>query len=1631
MASALQNTPLRGMAPHELALYLRRACAANSVTVITDHLLQAIEQESLPPQVYNIWLTVSGSFEPTCVAIHQPFSNYLRSKGITQLGRALKSDAWKDIWDELGGIEGTLSLLAKLSVHEVGQLCNTIGGCARPPEINDLERRQHVTALLKALLPDVYETPFKTLDRRPLHKHYAQIVPACTFEFVDALLQSRSHPLTEYLPPERVAQNHYPVLRRLILSVTDRLPSMDPNDPVFRRLLRTFLPLLIEKVPSLPGEEPGFSAPMSFAKAILYRLANSDDAYKTFQPFNEYLERRLVKSFIRRIVKSAASQAQILEVVRLVTAFLKRHDIQVEWHKRSLTFYVAKFWSSSPTVFEDDLKILLSLQRYVYGSRSIQLHEHLRNISKPCRYRFLRLSILHMEDLRYDIDEDTGLAAFIKKVKQLHTDIFLLLHKDHSVPLLERLMEVQPDGTFLRQASGTSILSHSLTPLGGTGDPHLLLALLTHKPPSSAQVYDVTQLVRAQQSKATKSRDQSHRAFFARSAAFYAIASGSLEVYEDVTVWMRRYLRDPLTVMAIYSMHAINTKEGVALLSGFVQDTGGNGPDHVRLRVVQANKIIFHHLQAAILSLREPSFDRDDWRGPLRLFEDVVAARDSQATLLQREHNLGSEEVCAILYTDIIQTILKAEELVTQPGYEGLGFEEPASRSFFVMGHWSGRSPSTQLFLDRLAKARDDLWKDIRRLRNPAASVLAEPWPRGLPLQFLPCLHNDRHLPHGSMPYINARASAIVFVPAEVALAPSPSQEEVAQAIGKFVDDYRTALKVYVYHGHDPEAQEARALQALTHALGPLSSGRMSEEEAYRFWKPIFAEALPTCKLPWKQPKVAYPLLPTDVDPLQPSEWNPNAAKPPDSEFRKLSSTVLDCMLHASGPYQDSSGKIEAPTSSVPGVSYPRIFSYEMLMDVRNKNFAEKEGIVAAFLLDRSLKVGNIARPLRKPFPSEDDVRYPALFLDGEYLATSERSKAFDDEIIQKLIIMVPSELIAVMSAEATAELNSSTPAPERRAIYTLLKLFAACDRPHLAIDLILEVIMQHSEDSSWHRQLFTRRLCHSLPAREVERAILGFTEVILERLQLQSSTKAVSKDGGQTAGSDQKVAIKVTTIKLLTRLLNNADVISPNKCIAILGELLEASTHIDVKVKVVESLLVRLVGCKNDDTIAEAIFAALKAVVPVAGSLNETLSIGEQKWPEKDCRDSLPEVYHESVRPNNLPPLLHTLQIYLNESLLPSPEARRNLVRRVMLPIVETSIANNARWVYKFLAMHPAGSTVKELPMVPHQPEIVSTLLLTSSDVIPSWLLDRYHQWVLTNMSPPQAISRLNEEIRNSFSLRNSNGGKHWLSLYGRGQTVDLCIPNLLKVDLQPPAILQHVQDLVHQQAETLLYLCDQSFTRWDAFMNGLRPKMLPNSDKKCIAWLSCTRPVVERIIEMIDKLRSPSWQRDPDRRPCVLPETFRYRLWVMDYTIYYLTSPQEDRFKRFGMQLMEKLDEVFSLGIAHHEKLGEIKAAALMCPKPDYEIIACSLARLPDMKLLDGDSATLQKVLLRVDLAEALFTQGLLPSRQKNVTKDAIEIIRSWRQSEVEEIRMSGLRIGKAILERYENLDMKAPEF
>ena len=154
--------------------------------------------------------------------------------------------------------------------------------------------------------------------------------------------------------------------------------------------------------------------------------------------------------------------------------------------------------------------------------------------------------------------------------------------------LLLRLLRIKLDNDLMEpQGGNTTILSQKTMPDSTHDDPRLLLHLLQH-----GDQEEVKKVFEELKTKAVRSREQSDRAFYIKSASFYAIASGSLDLYRETTLCLRRFIRDQKTIKAVFNHAAINTKEGVKLLSGIPKKFSNLTPAQLSERVKEGNTIM-------------------------------------------------------------------------------------------------------------------------------------------------------------------------------------------------------------------------------------------------------------------------------------------------------------------------------------------------------------------------------------------------------------------------------------------------------------------------------------------------------------------------------------------------------------------------------------------------------------------------------------------------------------------------------------------------------------------------------------------------------------------------------------------------------------------------------------------------------------------------------------------------------------------------------------------------------------------------------------------------------------------------------------------------------------------------------
>ena len=889
-------------------------------------------------------------------------------------------------------------------------------------------------------------------------------------------------------------------------------------------------------------------------------------------------------------------------------------------------------------------------------------------------------------------------------------------------------------------------------------------------------------------------------------------------------------------------------------------------------------------------------------------------------------------------------------------------------------------------------------------------------------------------------PFMAGRAAEIVMADPVITLVTVTNDKEMRRAVGQFIDSFEVALVIYVMQcplGYERDrrvhAAWSHAIKVLSdrpsatslHAIGSTSSASLSETDAKLFWRDIFERALPQVKVPDSDIKIniEYPVIPTESDPQETFEWNPAAKVPLDVERRKLPVTNLDCMIAAPQRLYWKTGQdfhdFHIPKPKTQAIVSTPICSPKRLENFRRTPRHVQEGMIATALLVVSSKIDG-SKLLASPFPSESNVRYPSLFLDHDFLLSSDVLYSPTDIAFSCFINVVPPTLVLDLTASALDALSrtpfgSTKLASTERTAYRLLILLSKSDRPHLALDLIVHTVLNRPDASSWHRQLLRQSFLRNLRAEQAQDMISLFVSSMLEVLEHQAISSS-SQNKAEGSDTSPHRYIKVTTVKFLAQFLTDADFISPVFCVDILSKLLKTITYVDIRVAVLNSMISRLGRCTDEPSsaLAESLMSALEIVIPVLGSLNERRQLQDVDWTEAEKNGKLPEVYDDGGM-QAYPPMLNVMLHALKSHVISSNVQRTDFIERILLPTIEKSKDESARWVKMFTTKHlPAGQPI-DMPSFPVRPGILVSLIENCSTEIPKYILDLYQQFYLTNILPPASLTKLNDKVNRDIELRMSNEGQYWLSLYGQGAEVsNRAIVSMLTKTWGPSKVsngiqVSHLQNIVFEQANAVLQVSDESFRHWKNLIAALEPPVAQyRSDQDSEAWSAYGKPVVLRIINRVDALRTPAWQQDPNRQPAVLPPTFRLRLWVLDYP---QLNQSSDDCAIFVQQVVSLLQETIDLGLAHHARLDEISSALSRC-LPTYGMDVAH--RLGNVEL--EDPTKLQENLLRVELAETLLRNVKIPQGKNDETLRSIKaMLDTWQSCEMEDIRMRGVRLSR----------------
>ncbi|KAI1141733.1 hypothetical protein F5Y05DRAFT_423433 [Hypoxylon sp. FL0543] len=1457
---APDNAILRNSSAPELARYFQELLKQTSGTELAAHVAIAIASGAVPPTVVHVFLSVCKEPDAIAYALVQKTSIVARRIAINHFIRKCRSEHFLAMWNAVDRLRGMLALMSTMSVHEINLLCRGIGKCT--PTKGPVRIRQRCFSELFEMLNN---TGSESLDGRPLRSYYNKILPACL-------------PVTVLHEASRSTK---------FRCIIDRAHIYDYQSGLDAK----FFPPKSAAQSITPYKFVLESSAIGFRMMFLRRLSMTPSYLKgNAKNLIEDLVRPLARHFSGlRTGHCHDLQVDLYGLLAKCIAMERGIATNLDY---ALISYAIKAWGSARGTrdsMEDLIKTLLSFmpQRYRYTLRRIATE--LRHVRPALRFSLLRLLLQNARPFEVDISNTCS-----EELRSLGDAwpprLFYVLPSGDSLGLFQLLWEANPHGKFIaadEPSNLEAVMRDANYRAEKFGDPYIFSALLhvrdNDRNSSNTWFSEVNAVLQERKSKAMSMQNAEDKANWVQSAALLSIASGSLQIYEETILWARQFKGDPLIVNRLFSSDTLFSRESLDLLSGIPQRITDGIFSLARLErnIEQANRMVIHYVEMIATQCSEPHFDMSDINqlsNIQHLPSRIIWRRAQLLDALQEGAGLTNDEIYNAVWKQSIDMLL---------GFERFNLEDDHRRLCFnvlkgpLMGQQSTDSPKAHLakFLDELGKSRDGLWQEYRSRRCPELANIGAPWPRGLPIQYLtPTLPSAWK----NMPYLESRARAILFAPRATLLAPPPTDNGTKAVIGPFLDSFVFALRVFILAANQGPERDERIQQVWDHSLTQL-----------------------TCE---SQFKISNFELPAQHISPGPIEWNPsqvsgNFQTTPHiiRHSEKFPESCLECMLRA----EKVQGSLCLDTvSRYSWTSKPEIIlagTTQAIWDfggsLKELTPSTRDALVAAAIEILNSKYGIDSSLFILPFPSPSDIRFPSLYLGNEFIEGEGNSITSDPaiRILDRFSSSVPPQLLQRLTRSMWERLDrDKTSTQEAFLAFTkIIRRLALGDSPQAACEFIKEAVLKYQNEELSHNYLLdTAFLSHFRPDHMVDMSH-SLAYAIKNKLRLQQRARKLREMRNQPP---EPPRIKVTTVELVARLLCQTKHVDSASVLEPLVQLFLNSPHADMQVAIVQSLLRIQSESSHEDIQSDIIRILEEHVVPIVASVNERRPPTETEWIKAWTREGpLPDVY-ESSPTSDLPPIIRLLV----DAIPTLPTAKDSIgqpsrglwMDKIIRPIVNGSTKNHRRWTTLFLELNGFDLNVKYLPPIPVNPRLLIDIFCKCPEYLHDATFDAIKEVVEINTRPESTVSTINEAVRGTFLLRDSNARKHWLSVWNITESpLSLGIPQLARllfdktmISAEEPlggATIRGVQLFLMEIADT--YLSTSNVHGFNAFMEELDfPGRICSLETHAFFKSNCL-PLLKGLVVRIDSLRTSNRQQGPNPTVSKFPDTWPIKLQIL----------------------------------------------------------------------------------------------------------------------------------------------------
>ncbi|RDW84028.1 uncharacterized protein DSM5745_04354 [Aspergillus mulundensis] len=1686
---ALQPAALLAQ-PQALASHLRTLLDADqsleNLTLINTCILDQVHTEAIPPFVYKIWLqlTCQYTWQFTVSALRDP-SHSVRAAAIYVARRRLfRGSVWKERgWDLLGGAQGIKDILDDLPLAEVKWLVKVIFGRCGAGGPSDWDR-ESVSVCVEEFLALVENTDRWT--SRSLMPHVSFLYAYCRAEKVDQLLRSQS-PLSSailgYLP-----RFHMPLLRRIAIGAV-AMPENVRRD-ILERCRRSLLsskeayePIYYQDQPSAISGFPG----LVFGMDLVIAMEKEPEQYSRYE-YGQW-----VKAILQQVIRKLLPFELVLAIFNRALPTLQppaRAQFRKSSRWLSWDFYkdVVQFWSIARFGQAKDAYGDV-IATFIKRRRTKPLSVHLGPLEK-CLIQHL----LQKKDDRLDVHQRSR-DTFFRTIGQLvsYVDLkgrleFLHLLCRHSPslgfdltawPPSQREQELVPVWDFkflkysLRPEHSKLLFSRSLhihrcedfLPAGEprSGIPSweeqcFFWAEWESSEPEETGFRVTRKALDDMKLKSMRGRQPHERLQWAKSVVKLADTAGNLDFFAEILEWSKRYIRDALVFRDLLGVittsccgHMLSCRTA---LKG--ETTSVLELKSCLLREAQiGHKILEDLLQTCLLLLREPwaqSSMAKMTAGIKGMLSSVVGNRMNAVRKWSQpcdeRASIPETEAVEILLEPLLPILLRYEREGNTKGQTSVKWTGPSGLLVLSSCLPDDPNPGELSFVDRLAKARDEVWQQLRAETDPSVLDLGLGWPRGLAIQHLVSspdwLGHVMRRPHHA-PFLSSRANEVLYSTIGIIMVEVSKSKDRA---GEFVDDLKFIIRALLTN--DDKEAKRRDILGVWEYYSKLLHPHPAYLELFRDW---LVDRIPYWEVETTN-IIRPPILPVRprVSPVpagsgpENTQWNPcesdylvseTASGDQQQMSDKIPCTMLNCRMVGEIPSDALFVRRSKPQAIPEPLS---IWSPNLCLpprDNRDSRCVQEPILLAALLfLDTHCKSPGI---LGRKFPDVDYPRYPPVYLTDEFIAFHTKSTPYETlvppiEVLRRSARRVPPRLLRDLIWSFLDTLKAEPNAPMYSTVlfrtFDLIETLLVTDKPQLAVDVVLRVWTDFPHESSFHRRVSLAKLGRTLTRNQARDMMWRLTEYVCDALkQAQHSQGPQQKTEG-----NNRPFVKVTTAKMLAQALAEANFLAQCDQMAMLQRLFDSARHIDIRREAVAALL-ELVS-NSDSPEPYKVFASIAS--SVAGP-NEREMSTEAEWEAAEKEGPLPYVGPVSERP--------ILDLVVSTAAHKIPEDMRvGYVQSVLLPLLKESTRQHTRWMAAMSSRLGPGLPLGDRDLVDHRigpfaPDLPDEILQKWANYLPCSYLWQYHR--------PWALPRLQHEslvlidkalaVTTDVALKEINVQDHWQAFLNHFRSrpslhrLDFLLARFADKGSKAPQGLQTsliLEEFIVRAEAIARHPLKWSKSRKEYIVcpdYTLVPlRLLRKSRVDCVNALANHHDKVavfdrisdamKRVVEICEAVRKEA--RPVNGYPVTLPPSFEYDILQLPSPIFYPTPPAYEAnppsaAEAFTEHLIDFIiwpwssDPIFLLKLNDclEPVLREIPAADLK--KCILRLGMAGAASSEGRKWDDKGAVSSVMVKLARSLLGRLFSGSGSGSNSTRMDSEILAMIEGWKRSDLEFVR------------------------